>query len=82
MPSTILMTVEPDVRPLVDRTLRRRLQRRCLRMLTAVGLDSAELSVLLAGDRTVARLNETWRHKRGTTDVLSFAQATPEQVQR
>ncbi|MFH2010062.1 MAG: rRNA maturation RNase YbeY [bacterium] len=78
MTSTILLTVEPDVRSLVDRTLRRRLKRRAHRMLTAVGLESAELSVLLAGDRTVARLNETWRRKRGTTDVLSFAQAAPE----
>jgi rRNA maturation RNase YbeY len=26
--------------------------------------------------------NETWRHKRGTTDVLSFAQATPELLEQ
>lgn len=76
-PATVLLKVEPDVRDEVDRALRRRLQRRCRRMVTALGLDGVELSVLLAGDVTVARLNETWRHKQGATDVLSFPQTTP-----
>jgi len=76
--STIALRVEPDVRREVDRSLHRRLQRRCQRMLTALGQSGAELSVLLAGDATVARLNETWRKKKGSTDVLSFPQATPE----
>ncbi len=52
LPEARLLTLEPDVRPLMDRTLRRRLKRRCQRMLTAVGLQHVELSVLLAGDRT------------------------------
>jgi probable rRNA maturation factor len=80
-PSVILLTVEPDVRGELDRALRRRLQRRCRRMVTALGLGGVELSVLLAGDVTVARLNETWRQKKGTTDVLSFSQATPKLIE-
>jgi len=79
-PATVLLKIEPDVQGEVDRALRRRLHRRCRRMVTALGLGGAELSVLLAGDVTVARLNETWRKKRGTTDVLSFPQATPDLI--
>lgn len=78
--TTIGLRVEPDVRDELDRSLRRRLQRRCQRMVAALALDGAELSVLLAGDATVARLNETWRNKKGATDVLSFPQTTPELI--
>jgi probable rRNA maturation factor len=35
-------------------------------------LGAAEVSLVLADDRFVARLNRTWRHKRGPTNVLSF----------
>lgn len=78
--STVGLRVESDVRDELDRALRRRLQRRCHRMLAALGLAGAELSVLLAGDATMASLNQTWRNKKGTTDVLSFPQATPELI--
>jgi probable rRNA maturation factor len=80
-PSTIGLRVEPDVTEEIDRSLRRRLKRRCQRMVAALGLGGTELSVLLAGDNTVANLNETWRKKKGTTDVLSFPQATPELIE-
>ncbi len=80
-PTTIGLRVEPDVKDEIDRSLRRRLKRRCQRMVAALGLDGTELSVLLAADTTVANLNETWRKKKGTTDVLSFPQATPKVIE-
>lgn len=79
--TTVWLSVEPAVRSELDRSLRRRLKRRCLRMLAALGLEGVELSVLLAGDTTVARLNTEFRKKRGTTDVLSFSQAPPEAIE-
>jgi len=80
VPSTIGLRIEPDVANEIDRSLRRRLKRRCQRMVSALGLGGTELSVLLAPDTTVANLNQTWRKKKGTTDVLSFPQATPELI--
>lgn len=79
--TTVWLSVEPAVNSELDRALRRRLKRRCLRMLAALGLEGVELSVLLTGDTTVARLNAEFRKKRGTTDVLSFSQAPPEAIQ-
>ena len=79
--ATVILRVEPDVCDLLDRSLRRRLERRCRRMLSALQLAHTELSVLLAADPTVARLNEAWRHKAGPTDVLSFPQATASRIQ-
>ncbi len=76
-PTTVLLSVEAGVRDETDRSQRRRLKRRCHRMLSALGLEGVELSVLFAGDATVTRLNENFRKKRGTTDVLSFSQAPP-----
>jgi probable rRNA maturation factor len=35
-------------------------------------LDGRELAICLVGDAEMARLNETYRGKRGATDVLSF----------
>ncbi len=42
-----------------------------------MGRDDAELSILLAGDRAVRRLNREWRGKDAATDVLSFATCDP-----
>ncbi len=42
------------------------------RMLDELGLDSAELSVLLTDDTTIHELNRTYRHKDKPTDVLAF----------
>jgi probable rRNA maturation factor len=43
------------------------------RMLAALRLPRAELSVLLCDDGTIHALNHTYRHKDAPTDVLAFA---------
>ena len=43
------------------------------RMLAALRLPGAELSVLLCDDRTIHVLNRVWRGKDRPTDVLAFA---------
>ncbi len=78
--TTVLLSVEPSVAHEVDSLLRGRLKRRCRRMIAALGLGGVELSVHLADDATVARLNADFRQRRGTTDVLSFGQASPEEL--
>ena len=35
-------------------------------------LNGAEITVALVSDPAIARMNETYRHKKGPTDVLSF----------
>jgi probable rRNA maturation factor len=37
-----------------------------------LGLEEAGLTVRLVSDREIARMNETFRKKKGPTDVLSF----------
>ena len=37
-----------------------------------LGFSQHSVAVRLINDREMARLNETYRHKKGTTDVLSF----------
>jgi rRNA maturation RNase YbeY len=37
-----------------------------------LGLAQHSVAIRLINDRQMARLNETYRHKKGTTDVLSF----------
>lgn len=44
------------------------------RVLSRMGEDSWDLSVVLCGDAFIAALNEEYRHKDGPTDVLSFEQ--------
>jgi len=51
-----------------------RLARSARRLLRAVGLGRAELSVLLVSDREMRRLNRRWRGRDRPTDVLAFAQ--------
>lgn len=55
-------------------SLARRLERGGRRLLGALRLVDAELSVLLVSDRTIRRLNRDWRGADRPTDVLSFAQ--------
>ncbi|HEY7726224.1 MAG TPA: rRNA maturation RNase YbeY [Anaeromyxobacteraceae bacterium] len=50
----------------------RRLRRSATRFLAALGMPGAELSVLIAGDPAIRRLNRTWRGVDAATDVLSF----------
>jgi len=42
-------------------------------VLKLIGEPSAEMNVLLVGDRRMRRLNRRFRHKDRTTDVLAFA---------
>jgi probable rRNA maturation factor len=51
----------------------RRVQTLCNRMLAALELEHAELSVLLTDDRTIHALNLEHRRKDRPTDVLAFA---------
>jgi rRNA maturation RNase YbeY len=55
--------------------LARRLGRDARRLLAALRLSDAELSLLLVSDREMHRLNQAWRGKDRPTDVLAFAQA-------
>ncbi len=50
--------------------------RRAEAMLAALGLEGAELSILLCDDATIAELNAAYRHRRRPTDVLSFSMDT------
>jgi probable rRNA maturation factor len=52
-----------------------RLARRGRRLLDALRMRDAELSLLLVSDAVMRRLNREWRGKDHPTDVLSFAQA-------
>jgi rRNA maturation RNase YbeY len=79
--STITVTTEPEARAHLSPALIQKLRRRTARLLDLLGVKDVELSLLLAGDDTVAGLNATWRKKRGPTDVLSFPQAEPEEAQ-
>lgn len=49
-------------------------RRDALRLLRALRLAEAELSLWLVGDRRMTRLNRRWRGRDRTTDVLSFSQ--------
>jgi probable rRNA maturation factor len=52
---------------------RRRLRGRAVRLLRELGRERAELSIALVDDAEMAQLNERYRGKRGSTDVLSFS---------
>ncbi|NMB75407.1 MAG: rRNA maturation RNase YbeY [Myxococcales bacterium] len=53
---------------------RQGVRRDALRLLRALRLEGAELSLWLLGDRRMTQLNRRWRGRARTTDVLSFAQ--------
>ena len=46
------------------------------RVKNELGLDEADLTVCLVSDTEIARMNETYRKKKGPTDVLSFPTVT------
>src|SRR2546427_6713916 len=54
------------------RLVRRPLESFLRHMKTALGLEEAGLTVCLVSDAEIARMNETFRKKKGPTDVLSF----------
>lgn len=49
------------------------IERRLLRMMSALKLRDSELSVLLTGDDQIQELNRFYRKKNRPTDVLAFA---------
>ena len=59
----------------------RRLKRALQRMLSGLfpGLD-LEVSVVLVGEREIERLNATYMHREGPTDVMSFPQLSAEEI--
>ena len=54
------------------RVARRPLETFLNRVTQDLGLDAAEVTVCLVSDAEIARMNETYRKKKGPTDVLSF----------
>ena len=46
--------------------------------LRAIGEGNASATVVFVSDRAMRELNQRWRGKRGTTDVLSFPSAQDE----
>ncbi|MCE5249252.1 rRNA maturation RNase YbeY [bacterium] len=41
-------------------------------ILTSCGISDAEINVVFIGDEKMTELNESYRKRKGTTDVLSF----------
>jgi pyridoxine 5-phosphate synthase len=69
----VFISVEPDAAAWpVNRS---QLKNNAARLLALCGREEAELSILLVSDRRIAELNRTFRHKKGATNVLAFAQA-------
>lgn len=52
------------------------------RILRLNGLEKSDLSVVLCDNAFIQDLNRQWRKKDAPTDVLSFAAATPDEIQR
>lgn len=67
------MTVRLAGRRGLPRLDRARLRRRAARILEALELPDAELSIQLVDDPEIAALNSRYRRRRGPTDVLSFS---------
>ena len=59
------------------RLYRAHLERLALRVMDAHGVANTELSILIAGDAKLRRLNREYRNIDRPTDVLSFAQDPP-----
>ena len=67
------------------RLARRPLESFLRRVKSELGLQEAGLTVCLVSDAAIARMNETFRKKKGPTDVLSFPALTrrrPVQLRR
>ena len=50
----------------------RRLRRFARRAAQWIGVNQAEVGIVLVGDRQMAQLNETFHHAAGATDILTF----------
>jgi probable rRNA maturation factor len=74
MPDRKAQAVRLVVQTTLGRGLKRaEIERRLRRMMTALRLGDAELSVLLTGDDQIQELNRVYRKKNRPTDVLAFA---------
>ena len=61
---------------------RRRLRGRVQRMLRALEMPDAEISISLVDDSAISELNAAYRKKQGATDVLSFSLLEGEHSER
>ena len=61
---------------------RRRLRGRVQRMLRALEIPDAEISISLVDDSAIAELNAAYRETQGPTDVLSFSLLEGEHSER
>jgi probable rRNA maturation factor len=59
------------------RVARRTLESFLRRVKRELGLQKSDVTVCLVSDKTMARLNVSFRKKKGPTDVLSFPFAEP-----
>ncbi len=69
------MAVDVSMRGRHAPALAARLRRRARRLLEALRLPDADLSIVLVSDLEMRRLNRRWRGQDRPTDVLAFAQA-------
>jgi len=67
-----MILIEPAIQSQFGRLIRRRALAVFLGEAAAAVRLSGEISVLLAGDAEMRRLNRRFRHKNKPTDVLSF----------
>ncbi len=63
----------PPRRRGIPRPDKRLLRRRATRLLREIDRASSELSLNLVPDGEIAKLNESYRRKKGPTDVLAFS---------
>lgn len=68
------VSMQCELRGVRARALAGELRKRAQRMLTALRLSHAELSIVCCGDAEIHRLNASFRGIDKPTDVLAFAQ--------
>jgi probable rRNA maturation factor len=68
------VSMQCELRGVRAKVLAGELEERAQRMLVALRLSRAELSIVFCGDATMQRLNATFRGIDKPTDVLAFAQ--------
>lgn len=68
------VSMQCELRSARAKPLATELTKRAERMLTALRLSRAELSIVVCGDATIQRLNASFRGFDKPTDVLAFAQ--------
>lgn len=68
------VSMQCELRGARAKSLARELEKRADRMLTALRLSRAELSIVFCGDAAIHRLNAGFRGIDKPTDVLAFAQ--------